>query len=232
MASVEQHEIWYCHCPLKCKGTSKLGSWFENYEAASAKVIWHLQHSEKHYMSEDDATQALLDNTDCVWAEQVDAKYYKQLTSVPDKPKQGSSSGSGNPRRGSGSDGNQVARRRDRSRSRESAGRDRQLTLVPPVQQQKQAVYNFARVLGKCEAVIRTAARVARQAALAFEVELALFKMLLFACRVNFENFCCLAWMSGRMQQHAAINRPALPCTRPCAHLHFYNHYVCTQCVI
>jgi len=41
--------------------------------------------------------------------------------------------------------------------------------LLANVQEQKDKVFAFARTLGKCEAVIKTAARVAREAALAFE---------------------------------------------------------------
>ena len=76
---------------------------------------------------------------------------------------------------------------RDRSRSRDARGSS---TLglrqsAGDVTQQKQAVYNFARVLGKCEAVIRTAARVARSAAMAFEVGLACLTSSMCRCCRN-----------------------------------------------
>ena len=178
----EVTQVFYCHCPLKCKGTSRLG-WFFTYEAASEKVLWHLSKSEKHYMLETEAADCLMDNADCIWEETVADKDLPQQQKVAaDKgTRSAHSSGSG----GQGTSGGSTSWRdgsgwrpelRDRSRSRDAHGSS-SLALRPSaaaeVTEQKQAVYNFARVLGKCEAVIRTAARVARQASSAFEVDLA-----------------------------------------------------------
>ena len=174
------HQIWYCHCPLKCKGTSRLG-WFFTYEEASEKVLWHLEKSEKHYMQEGAAAECLVDNPECIWEEQVAEKDLQQQKATADRgTRSGHSTGSGGQRKSGGStswrDGGRGRRLevRDRSRSRDARGSS-SLALRPAAAEvtlQKQAVYNFARVLGKCEAVIRTAARVARQASSAFEVDL------------------------------------------------------------
>jgi len=187
------HQVWCCHCPLKFKGTSRLG-WFFTYEEASEKVLWHLEKSEKHYMKEGDAAECLVDNPDCIWFEDVAEKDLpQQQKGTADKgSRSGHSSGSG----GQGKSGGSTSWRdgrvrrpevRDRSRSRGSGGSST-LALreaAADVTQQKQAVYNFARVLGKCEAVIRTAARVARSASMAFEVGLPCLTSLMCCCCRN-----------------------------------------------
>ena len=185
MATVDAeatHQVFYCHCPLKCKGTSRLGMFF-TYEEASEKVLWHLEKSEKHYMKEGEAAECLVDNVDCIWEETVKEKDLPQQQKQGTADKRARSSGSGHSTAQAKSAGSSSWRDgrgrrpelRDRSRSRDARASS-SLALRPSVAEvteQKQAVYNFARVLGKCEAVIRTAARVARQASSAFEVDLA-----------------------------------------------------------
>jgi hypothetical protein len=186
------HQVFYCHCPLKCKGTSRLGSFF-TYEEASEKVLWHLQKSEKHYMKEGEAAECLVDNADCIWEEEVAEKDLPQQNKgTADKgTRSGHSSGAGGQGQTGGSSSWRDGRGRrpevrDRSRSRDARRSSSSIALRPAeVTQQKQAVYNFARVLGKCEAVIRTAARVARSASMAFEVGLPCLTSLMCCCCRN-----------------------------------------------
>lgn len=148
-------------------------------KAASEKVLWHLEHSEKHYMKEADAAETLSETPGCIWEQEFDEDDAQKEQFVAPRPKSrwNAHERHREPARSSRDRSrHQIAdreRSRDRGRSSEAAAaRSSEGRLVlreQNVTEQKQAVYNFARVLGKCEAVIRTAARVARQASSAFE---------------------------------------------------------------
>ena len=135
---------------------------------------------------------ARVDNPDCIWEEEVAEKNLpQQQKGTADKgTRSGHSSGSGGQGQTGGSSSWRDGRGRrpevrDRSRSRDARGSSTLGLRQSDVTHQKQAVYNFARVLGKCEAVIRTAARVARSAAMSFEVGLACLTSSMCRCCQN-----------------------------------------------
>ena len=171
--------VYACHCPLKCKGTSRLGT-FSTFDQAHEKCIHHLINSSLHYMQESEAAEVLDCTADkCIWEEEAEEAEVEEPAAKkirlrsPVRPTRASSSAAGS----------RCSRRspspEDRSHRKDRAGVSSEAiekfsgklrrTVQKDHEQQKQEVFNFAKCLGKCEAVIRTASRVARQAANAFE---------------------------------------------------------------
>lgn len=175
--------VWHCHCPLKCKGNKALGSFME-YEDAVGKVLHHLMASSLHSLNEDEAGD-MLRKYHAIWKD--DDEYFihdeRQRSYSPPPRKlaieykeksKGRSSSHRRSRTRSRSQGrgssSSAAHRPSSARAlSEQAMSETTSHLLANVQEQKDKVFAFARTLGKCEAVIKTAARVAREAALAFE---------------------------------------------------------------
>jgi hypothetical protein len=184
-----------CHCPLTCKGQRSLGK-FKSRNEAEQKVLHHLVHSEKHYMDQASAELEWENHEDCIWEERMEN--WPEADEGILEPPPGQDERSRNDR---------SRTRHDRSRSRDNSwnlnkGKRKGLgrgqasqeemirsttnqvlaRVVGDVDDQRSKVFAFAKTLGRCEAVIRTASQVARSAASAFEE---LYKLCFLMCFAN-----------------------------------------------
>jgi hypothetical protein len=178
-----------CCCPLRCKGNRSLGK-FLTHEDAHGRVIHHLNQSALRWLNEEDGASLIAENPDCIWEDDVEISHQNY---EDDAERDRSRSRSRPPAKGKGKDkhggqhgGNHGGHHgrgghQGSSRSGHSGGQRREEQLVRRTSErimdsldanqadQRNKVFQFAKVLGKCEAVIRTACTVARQAASCFE---------------------------------------------------------------
>ena len=162
---------WLAQCPLGCKKSWK---YYDSENLAREKVKWHMMHSEKHYLDEKDADDCVALYDDCVWSEEVDDEAANEEGKL-DEAEEGTSN-----KRSRNDDGTTPAKGRGKGHVWVNRKQENQIVqrtadavleqVVGDTQWQKQSVYNFARVMGKCEMVIQTASKVASRAARAFEV--------------------------------------------------------------
>lgn len=176
-----------CCCPLHCKGNRSLGK-FLTHDEAHGRVIHHLNQSAKHWLSEEDGAAVIAEHPDCIWEDDVEVNQNDRAgDGERDRSRSRSrcaSKGKGTFQHGgqhAGKHGGQHAGKHASSRSGHSGGQHREEQLVRRTSErimesldanqadQRNKVFQFAKVLGKCEAVIRTACNVARQAASCFE---------------------------------------------------------------
>lgn len=167
-------------CPLCQKKIA--GS--DTHEDVFKKLLWHLQSSEKHPMEEAEAAQHIAEAGNCIW-EDGEGKFEDKPQDAETKARlrSRSRSRSYSRRRGKGKGsssskgkkGTEVVPYTGKGQKGLSK-RDQQLVTATTervissvVADQANEVFAFAKTLGKCEAVIRTATRVARQAVSAFE---------------------------------------------------------------
>jgi hypothetical protein len=188
-------ELWFRgQCP-KC--FKKIRASQPGHEDCLKKMLWHLQSSEKHPMTEEEALEIMEEKPDAIWEDEQGTaeekeEEEKQKTTLRSRSRsrgksgakdrghhdRGSSHGghqSRNWQKGGGGKGQLQVQRQGKSSSSLS-WRDQQIVEVTTervisnvVTEQQEKVFQFAKTLGKCQAVIQTAARVARQCVSAFE---------------------------------------------------------------
>ena len=182
-------QVWF---KAKCTICHKKLRGATSHEEAYGQMLWHLPSSTTHPMEEAEACQHIADNETCIWEDGEGTLEEPE----EEKPRLRSRSRDRrDDRRGEKGDGNRDDRRKGGGKGQESKGkkgyavvpyqgkgsrsmswRDQQIVEVTRerviesvVGEQQERVFAFAKTLGKCEAVIRTATRVARQAVSAFE---------------------------------------------------------------
>jgi hypothetical protein len=173
MPAPETMQGFNCCCPLRCKGTKSLGKYL-THDDALARVMHHLKTSDKHWLDDDSASQIIAEKADCIWEDTIDI-YDEGVVEPPqeDRDNRRSRSRSRQTQRshkGKGGKGGKGQHHQNREDAIVKRASDRVLAnVVWDTQDQRAKVFQFAKVLGKCEAVIRTATNVARQAAMCFE---------------------------------------------------------------
>jgi hypothetical protein len=167
-AMAETMSGFNCCCPLRCKGTRSLGKYL-THEAAYAKVIHHLKNSDKHWLEEDAAAEAIQGNSDCIWEDELQVHQDEGVFEEACDARQRDRSRSPVQHRGkSAGKGGHPPHRREEQLVRRATDRVMQ-NVAFDQQDQKMKVFQFAKTLEKCEAVIKAATQVARQAVACFE---------------------------------------------------------------
>ena len=188
-----------CCCPLRCKGNKSLGK-FRTHDEAYAKLSHHLRNSDKRWLEEEAAAEVIASNAESIWEEEV------PVTANAANADEGTWEEAGDARNRERS---RSRSRRDRSRGKSGAKgghhhqQRREETLVRRAservmqnvhfdhQEQKMKVFQFAKTLGKCEAVIKAATQVARQAVACFEDFCRMFHLTMtLTCYVLIDHVC------------------------------------------
>ena len=166
--------VWKPWCPLGgiCKYANKHMGRFYEVDQAKRRLRDHLRGSVNHDLNEREADEEV---------DKFDFEQCKEEETWEDQPPEAAVS-SGSRSAASKSHGRppKSEQRRSRSRSgrRSPLRRGPQLTLTGPALQgtvtridesQQDTIFKLAKAMGKCDAVIRTAARVCKQAALSLE---------------------------------------------------------------
>jgi hypothetical protein len=186
-------QAWFCgQCP-KC--FKRIRAAQPGHEDAVNKMLWHLSHSEKHPMSDEEALQFLDEHPDSIWEDGEGTWEEKEVEEEKPKPRlrsrsrsrgrsdarshdKGHQDRSKHWQKGSGGHGKSqaIVHQRGKGSSSSMSWRDQaiverttELVISNVVTEQQEKVFQFAKTLGKCQAVIQTAARVARQCVSAFE---------------------------------------------------------------